>query len=202
LHGQTSISRGLDRAGADYYFRPIVKYDFKYCEWGIEKTCFYGGDFPEEETRPPLLFPNMLRIPEGKNENLHWRIPVDDTHTRLIVMSFRHGEKNEENIPVEYLPSDITADGEYSMNSFFSQDRMAWETQGPILDRGLENLGASDRGVVMFRRLLEQQIKVVEQGGEPVALVRDPEKNRIIEFNTHSVNVLDKSKHAVPAHHD
>lgn len=201
LHGQTSLNMGLDQASAEYYFRPIVKYDFEYCEWGIEKTCFYGGKFPEEERRPPLLFPNMLRIPEGHNENLHWRIPIDDTHTRLIVMSFRPGPRaaDPKSIPVEYMASDINEDGEYALNSFSSQDRMAWETQGPILDRSLENLGASDRGIVMFRRLLEQQIAIVEKGGEPLALIRDPAKNKIIEFNTHSVNRLDKSMHSASA---
>jgi 5,5'-dehydrodivanillate O-demethylase len=204
LHGQTSVNRGLDQQSAAYYFRPIIKYDFEYCEWGIEKTCFYGGEFPEEERRPPLLFPNMLRIPEGRNENLHWRIPVDDMHTRLVVMSFRPDERRaqQESIPVEYMPSDINDEGEYSLDNFFSQDRMAWETQGPVLDRDLENLGASDRGIVMFRRLLEQQIEIVEKGGEPLALVRDPEKNKIIEFTSHSVNLLDETLRTVPAHHD
>ena len=39
---------------------------------------------------------------------------------------------------------------------------MAWVTQGPIFDRGAEHLGASDRGIALWRKLLDEQIKVVE----------------------------------------
>jgi hypothetical protein len=35
---------------------------------------------------------------------------------------------------------------------------------------------------VLFRKLLAEQIKVVEEGGEPIALVRDPAKNQMITF--------------------
>jgi 5,5'-dehydrodivanillate O-demethylase len=70
---------------------------------------------------------------------------------------------------------------------------MAWETQGEIFDRSKENLAVSDRGIVMFRRMLDQQIEIVGKGGEPMALVRDPEKNLIISFDSHSVNRLSGS---------
>lgn len=201
LHGHTAFMNNLDdriKKSAAYYYRPIEKYDFKYCEWGIEKVCVYGGECPEEEVRPPLLFPNMLRIPEGNNENLHWRVPVDDTHTRIIVMCFQKAEDGaaavqQDAIPVEYFPSDLDENGEYKMDSFYSQDRMAWETQGPVFDRSKEHLGATDRGIVMFRRLLREQIDIVERGGEPMALVRDPDKNRIIAFTSHSINRLPES---------
>lgn len=55
---------------------------------------------------------------------------------------------------------------------------MAWETQGPLYARRDEHLGASDAGIVMFREMLARQIDVVREGGEPMALIRDPERNR------------------------
>jgi 5,5'-dehydrodivanillate O-demethylase len=64
-----------------------------------------------------------------------------------------------------------------------AQDSMAWETQGPITDRTQEHLGASDRGIVMFRRLLKEQIEIVQKGGEPMGVIRDPAKNQIIHFD-------------------
>jgi len=77
----------------------------------------------------------------------------------------------------------LTEDGEYDLKSFFSQDQMALETQGAIYDRTNENLGLSDRGIVLFRRMLDEQIALVEEGKEPtLAMVRDPAKNRMIEF--------------------
>ena len=76
-----------------------------------------------------------------------------------------------------------TPDGEYDLQSFFSQDQMAMESQGAIYDRAKEHLGTSDRGIAMYRKQLEEQIARVEQGLDPdVAFLRDPKKNRIITF--------------------
>ena len=52
---------------------------------------------------------------------------------------------------------------------------MAWETQGPILDRTHERLAASDRGVVMYREMLAREIKKVQQESDPMNVFRDPE---------------------------
>jgi 5,5'-dehydrodivanillate O-demethylase len=51
---------------------------------------------------------------------------------------------------------------------------MAWETQGPILDRTRERLAGSDRGVVMYREMLAREIKKVQQGVDPMNVFRDP----------------------------
>ncbi len=189
LHGHMMTMQGLQEGR--YYYRPIEKYDWRLCEWGVEKICYYGGDHPEEEVRPPLLFPNMLRIPTERDETLHWRVPIDDTHTNIIMMAFRPSPDGQmvaqpEEPPVDRLPAGIRPDGEYDLTSFYAQDRMAWETQGALFDRSEEHLGASDRGIVMFRKLLAEQIRIVEQGGEPMALVRDPARNSIITFHSSS----------------
>lgn len=185
LHGHSMKTRGLP--GGEFYYRPVEDYDWVPCEWGIIKRCTYGGERPEKEVRPPLVFPNMLRIPQGYTEALHWRVPIDDTHTRITVMLFepsKGGKKVEEtdDPPLRPLSSLLTPAGEHEMTSFPSQDKMAWETQGAIFDRSKENLGSSDGGITMYRKMLRDQIEIVARGGEPMALVRDPEKNRIIEF--------------------
>jgi len=92
------------------------------------------------------------------------------------------------------MPSDLDESGDYSLASFFSQDRMAWETQGLVLDRGRELLGASDRGVTLLRKMLDEQIAIVEKGGEPMGLVRDPKKNEMIAFTSHSLNRLGEKR--------
>jgi hypothetical protein len=51
---------------------------------------------------------------------------------------------------------------------------MAWETQGPIADRTTEHLSYSDRGVHMLRELTKEQIKRVQDGLDPMGVVRDP----------------------------
>jgi len=68
------------------------------------------------------------------------------------------------------------------MDTIQSQDGMAWETQGAIYDRTKEHLGASDTGVAMYRRLLAEQIDVVADGGDPIALVTDPARNESIDM--------------------
>ena len=72
--------------------------------------------------------------------------------------------------------------GEYAMDTFPSQDTMAWETQGTIFDRSKEHLGASDKGIAMFRQMLKEQIQIVQRGGEPMNVFRDADKNRLIEL--------------------
>jgi hypothetical protein len=59
---------------------------------------------------------------------------------------------------------------------------MTWVTQGEIADRHLERLGASDVGIIFYRQVLKDQIERVERGEEPLGVIRDPTKNRIIEL--------------------
>ncbi len=188
LHGH--MMKLLGRNDGAYYYRPIVKYEWDLCEWGVTKVLHYGGDRPEVEVRPPLVFPNILRIPQGRDECIHWRVPIDDTSTRIFIVCFTpspDGRKVEqpEDPPVEYQEQYLP-DGEYDLTTFYGQDRMAWETQGPLYDRTQEHLGATDRGIILFRKLLAEQIRIVEQGGDPIALVRDPAKNQCIEFRSRS----------------
>jgi hypothetical protein len=60
---------------------------------------------------------------------------------------------------------------------------MAWETQGAPTDRSLEHLGAGDEGIILLRKILREQIEIVRRGGEPLGIIRDPSKNRLIEFD-------------------
>ncbi|MCH8974833.1 MAG: hypothetical protein IH869_07130, partial [Chloroflexi bacterium] len=65
-----------------------------------------------------------------------------------------------------------------------AQDPAAWITQGAIADRTGEHLGRSDAGIIQFRQMLEEQIRVVEDGGDPMCTFRDPAQNVYIPFMT------------------
>lgn len=187
LHGHMARVHGLDIPGADFYERPIDRYEWSVCDWGIEKVLFYGGDRPQVEIRPPLIFPNILRVPQGPVEAIHFRVPIDDTHTRILWVGFLETPQahtpQDAPLPYEYLEAGRDADGEHDLRSFYSQDQWAWESQGEIYDRSEEMLGATDRGIVLFRKMLADQIARVEQGLAPdVAMVTDPEQNRCISF--------------------
>ena len=59
---------------------------------------------------------------------------------------------------------------------------MAWITQGEIADRTNENLGASDQGIAIYRRVLRREIKKVEEGQDPIAVIRDPSRNERLDL--------------------
>lgn len=195
LHGHMSVVKNLPTLGQGrFFYRPIESYDWKLCDWGVEKTLVYGGDKPEVEIRPPLIFPNILRIPEGPVEALHFRVPIDDTHTRIFWVGLKPGTPGRTSF--EYSPDEPIGDGEKALQTFYGQDRIVWETQGVVFDRSLETLGASDKGIVMFRRMLAEQIDRVERGEDPtIAVVRDEANNDMIRFVSATRPRYDDERH-------
>jgi len=130
----------------------------------------------------PLVFPNILR---GPGHVAHFRIPMDDTHTRIMYVLYNPtpdgSPVRQESVPYQYIgPVKEAHDDQgmaryrHHMRSFASQDAMAWETQGPVADREKEHLAVSDRGIIMFRRMLEEQIIAVAEGQDPLGVLREP----------------------------
>lgn len=72
--------------------------------------------------------------------------------------------------------------GEFIVDNVDGQDMMAWISQGVIADRSLENLGATDKGVVMYRRLLKREMQKVKAGIDPMGIVRDSARNERIDL--------------------
>jgi len=48
-----------------------------------------------------------------------------------------------------------------------TQDHAVQESMGPIVDRSREHLGATDRAVVVMRRIMLDAMNTIEQGGDP-----------------------------------
>lgn len=156
-----------DRSG---FGKPFRRFGFQRFDWGIVKSWEYEG--AGRGWGNLMVFPNMLRI----MTEMHWRVPVDDTTTRIVWVSFTpspEGAPARAGEPPKIVrqPARTDGTGRYLMDTFMSQDAMAVETQGAILDRSRENLGASDRGIVMFRDMLLDQIRIVQDGGKPMANV-------------------------------
>lgn len=188
LHGHMAKEDGVKLPGGSaYFYRHIVGYDWRTCEWGIEKVLKYNGR-PEIEVRPPLIFPNILRIPQGPGDTMHFRVPVDDEHTRIIRAEINPaGTGNAvpgDETPFEYEFDPPGWDDDAELDTFRRQDRIAWETQGVVTDRSREVLGASDRGIVMYRRMLGEQIDRVERGEDPtVAVIDERDREKMIDFS-------------------
>jgi 5,5'-dehydrodivanillate O-demethylase len=143
-----------------------------------------------------VLFPNIDGA-GGQGWYLTWVVPVDDTHTllayRLTMTSWKtpygqvmipaKGGKLQERVPAyrKHAALDPSSGPTTDFGSHLvSQDYAAWLGPGAIADRTREHLGESDRGVIMFRKKLMQQAKIVAEGGDPQGVIRDPEKNRRI----------------------
>ena len=189
LHGETAhLAPTVDHYEEDHEFTPF--------EFGIMKRRVTPGrkaGDPPVVDQHPLLFPITLRhvfrdrlLSGNLRHNLQIRVPVDDAHTQVFVVYFTPDETDrspaEEDTPWEYFPI-RDENGEYRLNEVLVQDAMAWETQGAPTDRTQEHLGVSDEGIILLRKILREQIEIVGNGGEPLGLVRDPRKNRLIEFD-------------------
>lgn len=197
LHGHMLMQqrKGDERVKSSvaYFHRPIEGIDFELTReeaWtGIRKIRVYGGAHAEREVGHPAIFPNILIAPQEKGALVtHWRVPMDDKKTYIIWLEFAPTADGSEvvqadaDIPVSYLPHPLGFDGEYDLTDFPQQDLMAWETQGPLFDRCSELLGTTDRGIVMWRNLLRQQIRAVQEGKEPDGVIRDPALNKMLSL--------------------
>jgi 5,5'-dehydrodivanillate O-demethylase len=188
------------------------KHEFNLFEYGIQKRRITPGktpDAPPLDEQHPLVFPTYLRLvvstysvqkqgyeaaaaitPEeaklGYAHSMQFRTPVDDEHIMHYMVNFL--PSSVVRTPADSDPPFETApfkdpDGTYRMDFVTAQDSLAWEAQGSITDRSVEHLGASDQGVILLRKLVREQIEVVRNGGDPLGVIRDPEKNRNIDLD-------------------
>jgi len=183
--------------------------EFERCEYGIMKRRITpnrtAGEPPETEQHP-LVFPNILRLvpslasimkhrataalsdDERRLRYVHamdFRTPIDDTHTmehRICFLSSDAHVETDADPPFERCPFKDEA-GNYQLEFIPAQDVLAWEAQGEIVDRTQEHLGVADRGIVMLRKMVREQIDIVQQGGDPIGVIRDPSTNVMIDLD-------------------
>jgi 5,5'-dehydrodivanillate O-demethylase len=151
----------------------------------VKKRTYVNGNVDEH----PLLFPTILR--QGPSTQI--RTPVDDEHTLHIHVLFFPTEDGSE--PEETYDPEVVVNGPYkepangihpftrfTLKHIIPQDHMAWETQGPIANRTVERLATTDRGVVMLRDLMKNEIAKVARGEDPMGVERDP-NHPVIDTN-------------------
>ena len=127
-------------------------------------------------------------------------IPMDDTHVfNIYYFTYDPVELKTEleidwepqtdprDIPIFEVPLAGSPGGVPDwplLDNAGAQDTAILSSQGEIADRTNEHLGLSDRGVIWYRQLLEEQIAIVEEGGDPVGTFRDPATNEYLEVPT------------------
>jgi hypothetical protein len=140
-----------------------------------------------------VLFPN-IDAAGGQGWYLTWLVPIDELNTlvayRLTITSWKtafgqimispKAEFDQPHVPCHRTRAAL--DPQHGPTEDFgshliSQDYAAWLGAGPLVDRTRERLARSDAGVIMFRKRLMEQAKIVASGRDPIGTIRLPEKN-------------------------
>ena len=179
----------LQRTGAGRVER-ITTYergDFPYNRYGSWQ--FVGGEWVSSGG----AFPLIGKLPDNSFQT---RVPVDDTHTfYLYYFTYTPEEMRDElgldwppqedprDIPVFDVPVPDSRNVDWGiMDSNSGQDLGIIVSEGDLMNRTQEHLGLSDQGVIMYRQVLEEQISIVEDGGDPINVFRDPAENQYLRL--------------------
>jgi hypothetical protein len=105
-----------------------------------------------------------------------WVVPIDNTNTMFIEL--RHVSETEGVTPAWWADSTIMAPAQLAADSYEAGQRQpgdyeAQVSQRPIAIHGLEHIGATDRGVMIFRSQTRRGIRAVQAGRDPTGLCRD-----------------------------
>ncbi len=175
------MTRQNDKLARGVYtkYRPV------YNQFGLTKGNL-DSDLSEESQSwtvgsNPILFPYLLAFGPGRQnirQTYQIGVPVDDEHTWHL-QYFCYDFPPEVGVPeqdsVPYVDVPLTdAGGKYILDNVLSQDMVAWYGQGVITDRSVEHLGASDACVIAYRKMLRDQIQIVQDGGQPMNVFTDP----------------------------
>jgi nitrite reductase/ring-hydroxylating ferredoxin subunit len=138
-----------------------------------------------------IILPNVGQFPSGNNsvdnESVgvrpyitRWAVPVDDTHSLYIGLAHLNSYNGAFiTIDPDYYGLDKfplvgqTGDRPYEERQMEPGDYDAVVSQGQVANRKNEHLGATDRGVVLFRRALARAINSLKDGNPVVRRVPD-----------------------------
>ncbi|MFT5539205.1 MAG: 5,5'-dehydrodivanillate O-demethylase [Alphaproteobacteria bacterium] len=128
------------------------------------------------------------RTGEEPRHYIHYRVPIDDTLTTTFYI--RAEITREGPWETKFTGREAAVRGEYGHvdDGWWGipsreQDRAAQESQGLIFDRSKEQLGTTDENIALFRRTVEESIAAVEQGRDPIGVLREPPCEGIIRFD-------------------
>jgi len=170
-------------------------------------------DLKYEETDIGMRFVLARRLPNGKWWELIWEmimplnvhlvytdepktervsavtycVPVDDTHQLGASIRWLRENHNDEPTGRERLAPAGRKDTSYEYTQRHPDDKEAVEGQGPIALHGLEHLVTSDKGVIMFRRILRTAIQAMNRGEDPKGILRDNFKAALVATTAGSV---------------
>jgi phenylpropionate dioxygenase-like ring-hydroxylating dioxygenase large terminal subunit len=163
-------------------FALMPKVDFFTTENGV---CYSAkrklDDGREYDRISSFLMPNIMCVPnpidisQVRASRITWSLPVDDSHFTMATVSRLPKSAPREFSGVRFngkLWGEMTAEERQNTPG----DYEAQVGQGPMGRHSEEHLASSDRGIIMQRRMLKAQIKVVAEGGDPIGVEFDQSK--------------------------
>ena len=147
----------------------------------------------------PLTTYLLYTDPPQANESVerskvvYYCIPNDDTHQWYAALDTASQDSLSDEARMKLSPNART-DTSYEYTQRRPDDKEATEGQGPIAIHGLEHLATSDRGVMMFRKILREAIEAVQQGRDPKGVIRNQDKANFIPTSAGSVVRVGESK--------
>ncbi len=172
------MSKGFMEQGVgikDLYVHPT--------QYGMEKGVIFSKELGAKEDKKSrhstVIFPFYT---EQNAAGAPWsefqiRVPIDDEHTYHISYNTYAAPPGveapkQDKVPYYEVPI-YDEDRKPVLDCILNQDFIGWWAQGPLTDRSAENLGRTDIPVVFLRRQLDEQMRVVEDGGDPMNVFRD-----------------------------
>lgn len=155
------------------------------------------------------LWPNCFFL----GDHFEWRVPIDDENTLSVSWFYERVPSDfepyvQDEIPTWYGPVTDPQTGRWISTHVMNQDFIAWVGQGRIADRTKEKLGMSDRGILMLRRQLHDDLAAIEKGEDPKGVIRDPSINRCIQLPIaerkvleHGITLEEYRRHPVLSEH-
>jgi 5,5'-dehydrodivanillate O-demethylase oxygenase subunit len=177
LHGYTFPAYGAKK----------VTYHWDRAEYGMNNVMLVDG--VDDDHISCYAFPTVNRFSAPPVDDsgelvrsMIFRVPMDDESTMQYFIRFFPSKQRS----LKTWRNEVKL-GEYKALEtdwwgidVNDQDRMAVEQQGTVADRPNERLGVSDGGIIMMRRLMRESLALMEEGKDPLCIIRDPARQRIV----------------------
>jgi phenylpropionate dioxygenase-like ring-hydroxylating dioxygenase large terminal subunit len=184
------------------YDRPII--NVERTEYGMRLIALREIDEQQTHVRVTnQVFPHAIVIPMSREMTItQWHVPVDDVNCywyaiftsytdpvnkekmrdqrlELYELPEYRSRKNKSN-DYGFDPHEQEAQTYTGMGTDINvHDQWAVESMGPIQDRTREHLGQSDKAIILYRRILREQIDKALKGEKPMMVLDDREARSI-----------------------
>jgi 5,5'-dehydrodivanillate O-demethylase oxygenase subunit len=161
---------------------PLPPLEFEFDEFEHGYVVRPGAEV-EARVIKTSLWPNGLFSGDSRSCHFEWRVPMDDETTLNVAWFFDRAAPGSEAASQPktcfwYAPTREEETGEAIRTHQLNRKFAIWLNQEPIIDRTREHLTESDAGVVMLRNKLFSQMALIQDGGDPKALIYDPAQNQ------------------------